>query len=94
MRPDLSRGILGVQILHSAGESSPGNLPSGTYGVLLSAEVDTLCQLEQKLLNNKIPHTAIRETMGVYAGQLMAIGVVPGRRSKLRRYFSSVPLLR
>lgn len=84
--------MLAAQVTHAAGESSPGDLPAGTYAVVLAA--DDLAPVEQHLIDNEIPHRAIRENDGDYAGQLVAIGVRPERRSKLKRHFSSLPLLR
>lgn len=66
----------------------------GTYAIVLAADTDTLSRLEERLKGINLPHVAIRENEGPYAGQITAIGVQPGRRSKLRKYFSSLPLLR
>ena len=41
-----------------------------------------------------MPHKAIRENDAPYAGELMAIGLVPGPRSEVRKHVSSLPLLR
>lgn len=34
----LPRGLLAAQVVHAAGESSPGDLPEGTHAVVLAAE--------------------------------------------------------
>ena len=94
MRPDIPVGVQSAQITHAAGESSPGNLPSGTYAVVLTADVSNLLKIEQILKDAHIPFSAIRENGGDWDGELMAIGVAPDRKNKLRRYFSSLPLLR
>ena len=94
MRPDLPVGVQAAQITHAAGESSPGNLPGGTYAVVLTAVPHTLLELEQKLKTSDVAFTAIRENGGEWDGELMAIGVMPGRRSMLKKHFSSLPLLR
>lgn len=39
-----------------------------------------LLRLEKQLIENKVPHAAIREPMSPWNGQLMAIGLVPGDR--------------
>ena len=94
VRPDLPRGPLSAQVTHAAGESSPGNLPGGTYAVVLAADTPQLLQFEERLKAVGLPHKAIRESSGECAGQITAIGVCPDRRSKLKKYFSSLPLLR
>jgi len=53
-----------------------------------------LLALEERLLEASVAHAAIRETEGEYAGQLMAIGARPAPREQVRRWFSSLPLIR
>lgn len=36
VRADLPKGIQAAQVIHAAGESSPGGLPDGTYAIALS----------------------------------------------------------
>ena len=36
VRKDLAIGVLAAQVVHAAGESSPGNLPEGTYAIVLA----------------------------------------------------------
>ena len=36
VRSDLARGVQAAQIVHAAGESSPGNLPEGTHAIVLA----------------------------------------------------------
>jgi hypothetical protein len=36
VRADLPKGIQAAQVIHAAGESSPGSLPDGTYAIALS----------------------------------------------------------
>jgi len=62
--------------------------------VVLSTTAPELVLLACKLAAQGVPHVAVKENDGDYAGQLTAIGVQPERRSKLRRLFSSLPLLR
>jgi len=95
VRSDLPRGVQAAQLVHAAGESSPGTLTEGTYAVVLT--VDSELQLEalhHQLNDRGIAHNLIRENDAPHAGQLMAIGVAPAPRSQLRRHFSSLPLLR
>jgi hypothetical protein len=86
--------MLAAQVTHAAGESAGGLLRPGTYAVVLQAPKDHLESLEEVLEAQDIPHRAIRENDPPYSGELMAIGVCPNERSKLKKYFSSLPLLR
>lgn len=84
-------------MVHAAGESSRLSeaLPSNTNAVAIVAHSEAeLLSLEAKLKDAAIPFKGIRESEGVHAGQLMAIGCCPGYRAELKRYFSSYPLLR
>lgn len=82
-------------MVHAAGESSPGNLPEGTYAVVLCApNEDALVGLAAKLALTSIAHTRIRESDAPYTGQLMAIGLTPCPRSVGRKALSSLPLYR
>jgi hypothetical protein len=83
---------MAAQIVHAAGESSPGDLPSGTYAIVL--QHDDLVDLSADLRSQGIRHKAITENDGEFAGRITAIGCVPCPREHLRRYFSSFPLLR
>jgi hypothetical protein len=94
VRRDLSPGLQAANLIHATGESSPGCLPKGTYAVALTAAGETeLRDLHARLSAACIPHATIIETDGEHAGQLMAIGAAPGDRARLRRYFSSLPLV-
>lgn len=90
VRPDLPRGLLAAQVVHAVGESIETPHPCGSHAIVLCADEDALISLEQRLIASSLPHHAVREDDGM----LTAIGVRPGRRSELKRYFSSLPLLR
>lgn len=84
-----------AQTVHAAGESSPGNLPGDTRAVALTAKDETeLKAVELRLRDARIPHRAIVEHGGGFDGQLMAIGVVPCDRNKVRRLLSELPLMK
>lgn len=95
-RDDLPRGTLAAQLLHAAGESSPGDLPTGTIAVALAAKSeDHLVFLEEKLRRLAIPHKAIREPDAPWNGALMAIGIQPvADRNKVKKITSGLPLLK
>ena len=42
----------------------------------------------------RVPCTRVVEVDAPYEGQLMAIGLAPARKEDVRRYVSSLPLLR
>lgn len=95
IRNDLPRGVLAAQLIHAAGESGCGKLPQNTFAVALSTkDEDQLLRLEQKLIRADIPHKAIREPDLPWDGELMAIGIAPMERQKLRKYLSNFPLIR
>lgn len=87
--------MLAAQIIHAAGESSPGELPEGTYAVALAAKNEAcLSAISDKLRAQGVRFVEIREPDAPWGGALMAIGLVPDRREVLRRHVSSLPLLR
>lgn len=80
---------------HAAGESSPGNLPAGTYAVVLAAEgLEQLEELRKALEAAQVPHAAIVENDPPWSGQLMAIGLVPAPKSKLKGLLRRYALLK
>jgi hypothetical protein len=92
IRADLPNGVQKAQLIHAAGESSPGKLPSGTFAVCLAAENEAhLLELEQALLNRGIPHNSIREPDAPYLGSIMAIGIVPCDRRSVKSVTSKLP---
>jgi hypothetical protein len=94
-RLDVPIGDLCAQLIHAAGESSPGNLPPETRAVALGARSEfELLKLEQKLKKKNIPHVAIREPDEPFCGQLMAIGIAPCDRSLVKKEVSNFPLLK
>lgn len=85
-------------VIHAAGESAAGGPPlaAGTFAIALAAPDEATLRAHADRLSALSPtpiHTVI-EDCGPYAGQMMAIGLAPAPRSKLRRWISSVPLLK
>lgn len=81
--------------MHAAGESSPGDLSSGTHAVVLTTkDEDELRVLAKRLRAFGVPHVEIFESDPPYEGSLMAVGLVPARKEDVRRFVSSLPLLR
>jgi len=95
IRRDLPLGTISAQLVHAAGESIPGNLPSCTIAIVLAAKNEQhLLDIEQRLIKKGIPHKSIREPDPPWHNSIMAIGVYPDSKKKLRKHFSNLPLLR
>jgi peptidyl-tRNA hydrolase len=95
VRADLPKGLQAAQIVHAAGESSPGSLPDGTHAVVLAVpDEPALRCVSARLKLARVPFVAITETDAPFAGQLMALGLTPQRKEDVRRFVSSLPLLR
>ena len=68
-------------------------MPPGTIAVALSIKNEIeLLQLEQLLINNMIPHKAIREPD--QNNELMAIGVVPCEKQYVKKFLGRLKLVR
>lgn len=94
-RADLPHGVQAAQLIHAAGESSPGKLPPRTHAyALVTTDEDQLKQIGWELFKNGISHRLIFEPDAPYTGQLMAIGVTPRPRSEVKGYFSALKLLK
>lgn len=82
-------------LVHAAGESSPGELPEGTYAIVLAVPDVAALEREAKRLRARgVAHVEIYEPDAPYNGALMAIGLRPARKEDVRRHVSSLPLLR
>ena len=94
-RADIPTGLQAAQLIHAAGESSPGNLPPHTYAIALTTRDEAELQaLSQRLFLSGIRHKRIIESDAPWTGQLMALGIPPASRNKLKQFLSSCPLLR
>jgi len=93
VRTDLPIGNQVSQLVHAAGESSPGNLPNDTHAVVLAARDEVeLLKISERLYKRGIEHRLIREPD--LENQATAIGVPPQPREGVRRALSCFPLLR
>lgn len=87
--------MLAAQIVHAAGESSPGDVAEGTYAVVLAVPDEASLLKEAKRLRARgVAHVEIYEPDAPYCGAITAIGLRPGRKEDLRRHLSHLPLLR
>ena len=87
--------MLAAQLTHTAGESSPGALPSGTHAVVLAvADEAALARVEERLVLSGLAHVAVREPDPPWSGALMALGLPPTHdRARVRRALGRLPLL-
>lgn len=94
VRRDLPIGLIVANTIHAADEST--GAPQGMSALgLATADEAELEQLLLKLQALGITCSAIRESEGEYAGQLMAIGVEPvDDRTLVRRAVSQLPLVK
>lgn len=85
-----------AQTVHAAGESTIFKLPPDTHAVVLAARSEEeLLKLENHLLENSIPHRAIREPDAPFNGAITAIGLIPSRKTdKIKKALSQLPLMR
>lgn len=92
----MPRGVVAANLVHAAGESSPGNLPEGTHAYVLAVPDEVaLCALADRLERAQIAFVRVVEPDAPYNNALMAIGLVPvSDRREVRRLLSSLPLLR
>ena len=95
VRSDLPRGLQAANIIHAAGESSPGNLAHGTHAVCLTVPNEAaLVEVADRLGAAGVPFVSIIESDAPYTDSLMAIGCVPAGKEVLKRCLSALPLLR
>jgi hypothetical protein len=97
VRLDVPRGTQAAQLIHAAGESAclAGSVPPGTNAVALGVPGEArLLELGRTLTAAGVPHVQITETEGAFAQQLMAIGVRPAPKKGLKKFFSSIPLIK
>lgn len=99
VRTDVDFGTQCAMLLHAAGESFGKGPPKcrndsvPIYAVALSARNEAeLLLLEEKLIRKSVPHVAFREPDR--NNELMAIGIAPMERNKVRPFVSSLPLIR
>jgi hypothetical protein len=94
IRKDLPLGVLAAMITHAAGESGclyhhpyDGRFRGATAVVLEAKSQLELRNITEHLRLLEIPKVEVYESSGPYAGQFMAIGVVPRERDeRLREY--------
>jgi hypothetical protein len=84
-------------VVHAAGESAGGTIPSGTYAVVLAARNEAhLRELHDALQRaGGIPCRLIEEPDPPWNGQATAIGIRPTRnRMRIRRVLGRLRLLK
>jgi len=82
-------------VIHAAGESALGPLPPATHAIALSVPDEAaLLGIEARLREARVPHVAIREPDPPWCGALMAVGVCPAPKARLRPFLRRLPLLK
>jgi peptidyl-tRNA hydrolase len=95
IRADLPLGFMAAQIVHAAGETSPGNIPPETNAIVLSVPDEaSLLSVHDRLTKAGLGHHLVSEPDAPWNGQATAIGIPPAPRTCIRPYLSSLPLLR
>lgn len=82
-----------AQVCHAAGESSPGNIPPGTYAVVLGVAPNELPGVLVRLRTAGIPCHPVTENDPPFSGQLMAIGVEPCPKEEVYHHLKRLNLL-
>ena len=81
-------------ITHAAGESSPGNLPEGTFAIVKMARDELhLALIADELQAAGVALVRVHEPDRPYCGALMALGLRPARKGVLKRHLRKLPLL-
>jgi hypothetical protein len=104
VRRDLPVGVLLAMVAHAAGESFyrlastftvASFNPSETIAIVLGARNEgRLEKLAHALHADSVPCVEIHEVDGEYAGQLLAIGIVPGDKSALAPFVRDFHMLK
>jgi hypothetical protein len=91
----LERQTFSLEVGGSIPSGSSTLDPSTTIAVVLGARNQArLDKLAQALLAEMVPCVEIRETDGEFAGQLMAIGIVPGDKAFLAPFVRDFHMFR
>jgi len=98
VRSDAPPGVQLAQTIHAAGQSAQlsGADPAAppTIAIALAASSDELAALSRSLADAGVPHVRVHEPDEPWRGALMAIGVVPSPRARVRRLLAHLPLVR
>lgn len=90
-------GVIAVHAAHAAGEACfDGPAPPDTRVVVLVVkDSDAIEALSRDLAGAGIRHAIMRETDGIRAGQVTALGTTPSRdRQTIRPFFAPFKVLR
>jgi Peptidyl-tRNA hydrolase PTH2 len=94
VRADLPFGVQAAQLIHATGQSLIEQHSRSTYAVALQVPDEAeLRALSARLAAGKIAHTLIIEEDPPYAGQAMAIGILPTDRKRLKPFLSTYALV-
>jgi 7-keto-8-aminopelargonate synthetase-like enzyme len=96
IRKDLPFGVALAQTVHAAGESAQEvKVPPQTHAVVLAVPDEAaLLNVESVLMIAGVGISSIREPDVPWNNQLMAIGIKPQPREKIKKLLSNLPLYR
>lgn len=102
VRRDLPLGVLAAMVCHASGDSASHRLwplPPHTVAVVLEAKDEEHLKgidsyLRANCLEEGVDKFSVVESGGVYAGQLMAIGLLPQERDRLSEKLSEFQTLK
>lgn len=98
VRGDVPVGVQLAQAIHAAGSSAQQagacSASPPTIAIALAASPTELAALAQRLAGACVPHVLVHEPDPPWRGALMAIGVVPSPRARVRRLVAHLSLVR
>ena len=98
VRDDAPPGVQLAQTIHAAGRSAqlPGADAAAppAIAIALAAPPLELAALARALAARDVPHVVVHEPDAPWHGALMAIGVVPTSRARVRSLVAHLPLVR
>ena len=98
IRSDVPPGVQLAQTIHAAGQSAQAldaySASPPTVAVALAASPAELALLARALAEADVRHVLVHEPDEPWRGALMAIGVVPSSRERVRRFVAHLPLVR
>lgn len=88
---------MSAMLIHAAGESAREalELPHNTHAVALAVTTQQELQsIMNRLHAEGVPFRPIVEVGGEYDGQLMAVGIIPCTKDKVKKIVSNLPLIK
>jgi hypothetical protein len=95
VRADLPKGVQAAMIVHAVGDSLTAGHPPNTFAVVLAARDRAHIEEIATFLEGRgVELVRVVEPDPPWNGEVMSLGIRPGRKEELRRHLSAFPLLR